>query len=61
MLLWVVFFAAAVLSIGLGSVLSFHWLRYAMNPIAPIVAVISFAAVAFACLSVMFGVVTIAG
>ena len=56
-LLWIVFLAAALLSIALGAILSFHWLRYAMSPIAPVFAIITYSAICFACLSVMLGVV----
>jgi len=57
MLLWVVFLAAAILSIAVGAILSFHWLRYAMNPAAPMFAILTYGGVCFACLSIMFGVI----
>lgn len=56
MFLWVVFFAATMLAIGVGAILAFHWLRYAMNPAAPLFAVITYGGVCFGCLSVMFGI-----
>jgi hypothetical protein len=59
MLLWIVFLAAAMLSIALGAILSFHWLRYAMHPAAPVFAIITYASICFACLSVMLGVVAL--
>ena len=57
MLLWIVFLAAAILSITVGAILSFHWLRYSMNPAAPMFAILTYGGICFACLSIMLGVV----
>ena len=49
----VIFSAALALSITLGIILSYHWLRFAMSPVMPIVAVVAYGAVCAVILSVM--------
>ncbi len=53
--LWVVFGAAAVLTVVVGVILAYHWLRYSMNPFMPVLAVGTYGVVSFLLLSLMFG------
>lgn len=51
----IVFFSAAGLSIILGLILFYHWLRFAMNPLLPLFAFAVYGSVCVALLTIMFG------
>lgn len=54
---WVLFSAIAALSIALGAILSYHWVKFAMHKAVPFLAIAAYAIVSFLLLSVMFGAV----
>jgi len=55
--LWIVFGASTALAIVLGVILSYHWLRFSMNPVVPAIALMLYMTICFMLLSTMFGVV----
>ena len=56
--LWLVAFAAALVTIVLGTMLVYHWMRYAMNPLVSAVAIGVFAVVSGSFLVAIFGAAT---
>jgi hypothetical protein len=53
LLAWAIFAAAAALTVLLGLLLAYHWLRYAMNPAISLLAMIVYGGVAFVLLSAL--------
>ena len=56
-LMWVLFAAGAGLSILLGAILSYHWVRFAMNAFVSSVALALYAGGCFLLLSTMFAAI----
>ena len=54
--LWVISFAGLAVAVVLGLMLVYHWMRYAMDPIATTLSVIMYFTVAFALLFVLFDI-----
>jgi hypothetical protein len=42
-LLWAVLAAATALSLTLGAILAYHWIRFSMSPFVPMTAMIAYA------------------
>jgi len=55
LVLWVLAFAALFVTVILGAILSYHWLRFSMNTVVSTAAIGVFAAVSGVLLVVMFG------
>lgn len=53
--MWVLFFAAGALTVSLGLILAYHWIRHAHNPFMTFVALTTYSAVSAFLLSTMFG------
>ena len=56
-LMWVLFAAGAALSIMLGAILAYHWIRFAMNKLVSTIALVLYAGGCFLLLSTMFGAI----
>ncbi|TSC85531.1 MAG: hypothetical protein G01um10148_917 [Parcubacteria group bacterium Gr01-1014_8] len=56
-LMWVMFVATAALSIILGIILSYHWVRFSMNAFVATFAVVIYAGGCFLFLSTMFAAI----
>ena len=57
-LLWILSAAAALLAVALGAILAFHWFRYAMNPPLALIAILTYGAVCFSLILVLFAAAT---
>ncbi|MBI5456314.1 hypothetical protein HY969_01105 [Candidatus Kaiserbacteria bacterium] len=55
--MWLLFAAASALAILLGGILSYHWVRFAMNAYVPAAALVLYAIGVFLLLSTMFGAI----
>lgn len=53
-LIWAIFIGALLLSISLGALLTYHWLRYAMNRGVSLTALLIYGGVTFFLLSSLF-------
>ncbi len=51
--LWVVFAASAALSVVVGMILAYHWIKFAMHPFAATVAIVAYSVVSIALLIIM--------
>jgi ABC-type uncharacterized transport system permease subunit len=56
-LMWLLFAAASALSVLLGGILTYHWVRFAMNKYVPAAALLLYAIGVFLLLSTMLGAV----
>lgn len=56
-IMWVFFASTLALSLILGVILSYHWMRYAMNGFVSMVALILYAGGCFLFLSTMFAAI----
>ena len=52
-LVWAIFIGATLLSLTLGTILAYHWFRYAMNPAASFSALVLFSCVSVLLLSTL--------
>lgn len=55
LLLWIIFFATLFFIVFLGAILGYHWLRYAMNPVASSTAIAIYAGISGILLVLLFG------
>ena len=53
-ILWVLFLASALLATALGAILTYHWLKYVMGGIVPMVALASYTTGCLFFLLIMF-------
>lgn len=51
---WVLFFAGLGLCTVIGAILSYHWIRYSMNPVMPTFAFVAYVGGCALLLSIMF-------
>ena len=56
---WVLFFAALFLSTIVGSILSYHWIRFSMNPVIPTFAFVIYVSGCVLLLSTMFAAIVV--
>ncbi len=53
--MWVVFAASIALTISLGLILTYHWIRHAHNTMMTLVAIVAYGGISFILLSTIFG------